>query len=158
MCSHAGPLKEGFGETVLKETLERGGVMARIETELAIHAPLEDVFEAITHPENIPLYAPGIEEAYQRGPSTPEAAGNLLDLVTRSGDRLAGRIVDRQPERSWVIEDENGTVARWALEKSEEGVLARFVLEGAFEEREEVLRSEVRAKIARLVVDLESRS
>lgn len=130
--------------------------MARIETELAIHAPLEDVFEAITHPENIPLYAPGIEEARQRGPPTPDAAGNLLDLVTRSGDRLAGRIVDRQPQRSWAVEDENGTVARWALEEDDDGVLARFVLEGTFEEDEDAMRSEVRAKVARLVVDLES--
>lgn len=132
--------------------------MARIETELAIHAPINDVFEAITLPANIPLYAPGIEEARQRGPPTPEAAGNLLDLVTQSGDRLKGRIVDREPQRAWAIEDENGTVARWALEESEEGVLARFVLEGPFEGEEDAVRSEVRAKVARLVVDLESAS
>ncbi len=132
--------------------------MDRIETQLAIDAPLEDVFEAITHPENIPLYAPGIDHARQKAPDAPEAAGNLLDLVTRSGDRIEGRILDREPQRSWAVEDENGTVARWALEQTDEGVLARYVLEGEFDPgREQQLRSELRTKIARLVLDLERR-
>lgn len=130
--------------------------MDRIETQLAIHAPPERVFEEITHPENIPLYAPGIEEAHQRPPPEPDAAGNLLDLITRSGDRLQGQILDRKANKAWAVEDENGTVARWALEESDEGTLATFVLEGEFdEETERELRSEMRAKIARLVLDLE---
>lgn len=130
--------------------------MDRIETQLAIHAPIDDVFDAITHPENIPLYAPGIEEAHQQGPAAPEAAGNLLDLVTRSGRHLNGEIVDREPNRAYAVEDENGTVARWALEESQDGVVATYTLEGDFDHEEEKrLRSEMRAKIARLVLDLE---
>lgn len=133
--------------------------MDRIETQLAIHAPVDDVFEAITHPENIPMYAPGIEDAEQKPPSAPEAAGNLLDLVTRQGDHMQGEIVDREPNRSWAVQDENGTVARWQLEETEDGVLARYVLEGDFEpEKEQRLRSEMRAKLARLVLDLEEES
>lgn len=130
--------------------------MDRIETQLAIQAPIDNVFEAITHPENIPLYAPGIEEARQEAPEAPEAAGNLLDLVTRSGRHMQGKIVDREANRGWTLEDENGTVARWALEETPEGVLATYVLEGDFEPAEEKrLRSEMRAKIARLVLELE---
>lgn len=130
--------------------------MDRIETQLAIHAPLPNVFDAITHPENIPLYAPGIEEAHERRPQHPEAEGNLLDLVTRSGRRMDGRIVDRQPPKSWAVEDENGTVARWALEEAPDGVRATYALEGEFEpEQEQELRAELRVKIARLVLDLE---
>lgn len=131
-------------------------MMDRIETQLAIHAPVEDVFDAITHPENIPLYAPGIQEAHQEGPQAPEAAGNLLDLVTRSGRHMEGRIVDREPNKGWAIEDENGTVARWALEGTPDGCIATYTLEGDFEpEQEQRIRSEMRAKIARLVLDLE---
>ncbi len=130
--------------------------MDRIETQLAIHAAPDLVFEEITHPENIPLYAPGIEEAHQRPPQAPEAAGNLLDLITRSGQRMEGQILDRQAPRAWAVEDENGTIARWSLEEGEDGTLATFVLEGDFEpEQERELRSEMRAKIARLVLDLE---
>jgi uncharacterized protein YndB with AHSA1/START domain len=130
--------------------------MDRIETELAIHAPIEDVFEAITHPENIPLYAPGIDDVEPQPREAPDAAGNLLDLVTRGGNRLEGRVVDRQPLRRWAVEDENGTVARWALDEGDDGVRARYVLEGDFEpEEERRLRSEMRAKLARLVLDLE---
>jgi uncharacterized protein YndB with AHSA1/START domain len=130
--------------------------MDRIETQLAIHADPDRVFEEITHPQNIPLYAPGIEEARQRPPEAPEAAGNLLDLVTRSGDQLEGEIIDRQANKIWAVEDENGTVARWRLEEGDDGTLATFVLEGDFDpEKERELRSEMRAKIARLVLDLE---
>lgn len=130
--------------------------MDRIETQLAIHAPPDRVFEEITHPENIPLYAPGIEEAHQRPPEAPDAAGNLLDLITRSGDRMQGQILDRQANRSWAVEDENGTVARWSLEETDDGTVATFVLEGDFDpDTERELRSEMRAKIARLVLDLE---
>lgn len=130
--------------------------MDRIETQLAIHADPDRVFEEITHPENIPLYAPGIEEAHQRPPKAPDAAGNLLDLITRSGQQMEGEIVDRKANRAWAVEDENGTIARWRLEEGEEGTLATFVLEGDFDpETERELRSEMRAKIARLVLDLE---
>lgn len=130
--------------------------MSRIETQLAIHAPPERVFEEITHPENIPLFAPGIDEARPRGGQAPDAATNMLDLVTRSGHHLDGRIVERTENEQLVIEDENGTVARWGLEESDEGTMATFVLEGDFDpETERELRSEMRAKIARLVLDLE---
>jgi uncharacterized protein YndB with AHSA1/START domain len=130
--------------------------MSRIETQLAIHAPPDRVFEEITHPENIPLFAPGIDEAHTRGASAPDAATNMLDLVTRSGRHMNGRIVEEAENEEVVIEDENGTVVRWGLQETEEGTMATFVLEGEFDpETERELRSEMRAKIARLVLDLE---
>ncbi len=131
--------------------------MDRIETQLAIHAPLPHVYEAITHIENIPLYAPGIDEATELSAKAPDAAAGLLDLVTRSGRHIEGRVVEHEPNRTWVLQDENGTVARWGLEETREGTLATYILEGEFDPAQErALRSEMRAKIARLVLDLEA--
>lgn len=129
--------------------------MTRIETRLPIHVPVEQVFATISHIENIPLYAPGIREASGEG-ELPQAVDGLLDLVTRSGRHLHGKVIDAAPDRVWSIRDENGTTSRWELEKIRAGTFATHVLEGDFPpEREAELRSEIRAKIARLVIDLE---
>ena len=99
---------------------------------------------AVTRPRRVLL---------DSGKSTTE---RFLDLVTRSGRRMHGKIVQNFENHAFAVRDDNGTVARWELESSPEGVMANYSLEGDFDPAlEPVLRSEMRAKLARLVLDLE---
>lgn len=129
--------------------------MTRIETTLPIHAPLEVIYQAISHAENIPLYAPGIQEASSRSP-VEHLTESFLDLVTSSGRHLNGEVLVAEENRAFAIRDENGTIASWDLTPDADGTVASYALEGDFtDEQIPMLRSEMRAKLARLVLDLE---
>ncbi|MDX1610914.1 MAG: SRPBCC family protein [Candidatus Thermoplasmatota archaeon] len=137
--------------------------MERVRTQFSVEASADLVYQAISHVENIPLYAAGITEAHAVGPEpgpdqriVPEAAENLVDLVTRSGRHMDARIIEAMPGRRWTVEDENGTRATWELIETDRGTLATYTLHGEFAEDAARIRSEVRSKIAKLVLELEA--
>lgn len=128
--------------------------MGHVETAFTVHLPPATLYRAISHVPNLALYAPGVAEAeLVEGHGGP---GSLLDLTTKAGHQLYARVLEAEPPRRWTVEDERGVRTSWDLEPAEQGTLASLSIEGLPEDRTaEAVRSEVRAKVARLVLEVQ---
>lgn len=86
-----------------------------IENSVEIQAPVEEVFRFLASPENVSIFAPGIEEAVlARGESGTEGAS--LALTTRSGRHIGAQVVWLRENVGWAVADAHGTQNGWEFE------------------------------------------
>lgn len=106
--------------------------MPTFEQRIHIRARPADVFAFLTRPENVPLFAPGIDEAVLAGGSAG-LQGSSLGLRTRSGRELRAQITHFHENEGWRVVDEHGTVAHVQVEPDErDGTLLTATLAGSW--------------------------
>lgn len=85
------------------------------ERRVRVRAPPEEVFAFLSAPENVPLFAPGIEDAKLVG-GAARLQGASLGLRTTSGRELRAQITHFHAGEGWTVVDERSTVAQMQVE------------------------------------------
>lgn len=129
--------------------------MALFEQRVLVRAPVEDVFSFLSRPENVPLFAPGIEDASLSG-GVANLQGASLALRTRSGRELRAQITHYHENVGWTVVDERATVSQVQVEPAEEGTLLTATLTGNWRpDQEKAVRGEWDRKLGELARHLE---
>jgi len=124
--------------------------MASRETRVVVPAPLADVLDFLSSASNVPLFAPGIEEAHLLG-GQDRLQGAWLGLRTRSGRELRAQITHYHPNEGWTVVDERNTVAQMQVEPAKGGTLVTATLSGSWRpEAEARILAEWERKLADL--------
>lgn len=124
--------------------------MATRETRVLVPAPLPDVFRFLSDASNVPLFAPGIEEATLLG-GVNKLQGARLGLRTRSGRELRAQITHYHDDVGWTVVDERSTVAQMQVEEAPGGTLLTATLSGSWRPEQE---KRILAEWERLVSDI----
>lgn len=103
--------------------------MATRELRILVPAPLPEVFRFLSDASNVPLFAPGIEEATLVG-GVNGLQGASLGLRTRSGRELRAQITHFHDDEGWTVVDERSTVAQMQVEDAPGGTLVTATLSG----------------------------
>lgn len=99
------------------------------EARVHVPAPLPEVFDFLSSPSNVPLFAPGIEEAVLVG-GAQGLQGASLGLRTRSGRELRAQITHFHQDESWTVVDERATVMQVQVEPSRGGTTVIATIHG----------------------------
>ena len=130
--------------------------MALFEQRVLVRAPVDEVFSFLSRPENVPMFAPGIEEASLSG-GVADLQGASLALRTRSGRELRAQVTHYQPGVGWTVVDERATVSQVQVEAAEGGTLVTATLTGNWRpEQEKAVRGEWDRKLGELAGRLEA--
>jgi len=105
--------------------------MTSRETRVLVQAPLPDVFHFLSSASNVPLFAPGIEEAHLLG-GEDRLQGAWLGLRTRSGQELRAQITHYHEDEGWTVVDERNTVSQIQVEPAKGGTLVTATLSGSW--------------------------
>lgn len=103
--------------------------MATRESRVLVPAPLPEVFRFLSDATNVPLFAPGIEEATLTG-GVNGLQGASLGLRTRRGRELRAQVTHFHADEGWTVVDERATVAQMQVEAVEDGTLVTSTLSG----------------------------
>jgi len=101
------------------------------EMRVVVPAPLPEVFDFLSSVSNVPLFAPGIDEAVLLG-GAQGLQGASLGLRTRSGRELRAQITHFHADASWTVVDERSTVLQVQVEPSRGGTLVVSTLTGSW--------------------------
>jgi hypothetical protein len=124
--------------------------MSARETRILVPAPLHEVFEFLSDAANVPLFAPGIDEAHLLGGANG-IQGAHLGLRTRSGRELRAQVTHHHEDEGWTVVDERGTVSQMQVEPAQGGTLVTATLAGNWRpEQEKRLVAEWEHKLADL--------
>ena len=124
--------------------------MSTRETRVLVPAPLHEVFQFLSDAANVPLFAPGIEEAHLLG-GVNGLQGAHLGMRTRSGRELRAQITHFHDDEGWTVVDERGTVSQMQVEPAPGGTLLTATLAGNWRpEQEKRLAAEWEGKLAEL--------
>lgn len=127
--------------------------MATRETRVLVPAPLPEVFRFLSDAANVPLFAPGIDEAHLVG-GVNGLQGAHLGLRTRSGRELRAQVTHYHPDVGWTVVDERSTVAQMQVEEAPGGTLVTATLSGNWRPEQE---KRVLAAWERLLAELPER-
>lgn len=127
--------------------------MTTREMRVLVPAPVPEVFDFLSSVSNVPLFAPGIEEAVLVG-GEQGLQGASLGLRTRSGRELRAQITHFHEDESWTVVDERSTVLQVQVEPAKAGTLVTSTISGHW--RPERARSVV-AEWERLIAELPMR-
>jgi hypothetical protein len=105
--------------------------MAFRETRVLVPAPLSVVFDFLSSAANVPLFAPGIEEAHLLG-GQDRLQGASLGLRTRTGRELRAQITHFHEDEGWTVVDERSTVSQIQVEPAKGGTLVTATLSGSW--------------------------
>lgn len=103
--------------------------MTSRETRVHINAEPDEVFRFLSQTSNVPLFAPGIEEAHLVG-GEEGLQGAWLGLRTRSGRELRAQITHYHDNESWTVVDERDTVSQIQVEHEPQGTRLTATLAG----------------------------
>ena len=103
--------------------------MAVRESRVLVPAPLPEVFRFLSDAANVPLFAPGVDEATLTG-GVNGIQGALLGLRTHSGRELRAQVTHFHEDVGWTVVDERATVAQMQVEPAEGGTLVTATLAG----------------------------
>lgn len=121
-----------------------------IENRVEIPAPVDEVFRFLSSVENVPAFAPGIEEAVLAG-GEHGLEGSRLSLTTRSGRHIAAQITWFQAGRGWTVVDERETMNGWELEDVGGRTLATNYIRGDWPDHvADRIEAEAREKVHHL--------
>lgn len=123
------------------------------EARVLIPAPLPEVFDFLSNVSNVPLFAPGIEDAVLVG-GAQGLQGASVGLRTRSGRELRAQITHFHQDDSWTVVDERSSVMQMQVEPAKGGTLVTSTLSGNWRPDQE---RGVVAEWERLVADLPAR-
>lgn len=126
------------------------GRMPTRESRVHVPAPLPEVFDFLSHPANVPLFAPGIEEATLVG-GAQGLQGASLGLRTRHGRELRAQITHFKQDDSWTVVDERATVMQVQVEPARGGTMVVATLHGNWRPQQE---ERIAAEWDRLMRDL----
>jgi Polyketide cyclase / dehydrase and lipid transport len=128
--------------------------MAFRETRVTVPAPPAEVFEFLSSAANVPLFAPGIEEAHLLG-GQDHLQGAWLGLRTRRGRELRAQITHYHEGEGWTVVDERSTVSQIQVEPARGGTLVTATLSGQWRpEAERRVFAEWERKLADLPAQL----
>lgn len=103
--------------------------MTSRETRVLVPASTEEVFRFLSSAANVPLFAPGIEEAHLVG-GEDRLQGAWLGLRTRAGRELRAQITHFHEDEGWTVVDERNTVSQIQVEPARGGALVTATLSG----------------------------
>lgn len=113
------------------------------------------VYAMVSQPENLPLLMPGLQEASLLQGDGGETS--LLDLVLEGGRHVYGWVQRAEPGRAWEVVDQDGRRALIELHEEADQTVASLTIETEeADEGPEALGSEVRSRLAKLLVSLEA--
>ncbi len=113
------------------------------------------VYARLCQPENLPLLMPGLERASLLEGDGGE--GSLFDLVMEGEGHVYGRVRRAEPGRAWEVVDQDGRRALVELHGHADQTVASLTLEtDEGEMAPEALASQVRSRLAKLLVSLEA--
>jgi Polyketide cyclase / dehydrase and lipid transport len=101
------------------------------ETRVLVPAPLGEVFDFLSSASNVPLFAPGIDEAHLLG-GQDHLQGAWLGLRTHSGRELRAQITHFHDRGGWTVVDERNTVSQIQVEPAPGGTLVTATLSGTW--------------------------
>lgn len=110
--------------------------MVTREARVFVPAPPSEVFDLLSSISNVPLFAPGIEEATLLG-GGQGLQGASVGLRTRSGRELRAQITHFHAHESWTVVDERSTVAQMQVEPAKGGTLVTATLHGNWRPEQE---------------------
>lgn len=123
------------------------------EARVLVPAPLPEVFDFLSNVSNVPLFAPGIEDAVLVG-GVQGLQGASVGLRTRSGRELRAQITHFHEDESWTVVDERSSVLQMQVEPAKGGTLVTSTLSGNWRREQE---HAVVAEWERLIADLPAR-
>lgn len=94
--------------------------MVAVEQRVRVRAPFEEVFAFLSRPENVPLFAAGIDDAVLMG-GAAGFQGASLGLRTRSGRELRAQITHYHENEGWTVVDERASVSQMQVEPTDDG-------------------------------------
>ncbi|MEA3198628.1 MAG: Polyketide cyclase / dehydrase and lipid transport [Thermoplasmata archaeon] len=103
--------------------------MATREMRVTVPAPPSVVFDFLSSAANVPLFAPGIDEANLLG-GQDRLQGAWLGLRTASGRELRAQITHFHEDEGWTVVDERNTVSQIQVEPAKGGTLVTATLSG----------------------------
>jgi len=109
--------------------------MARIEINLVINRPVEEVFEFVSNSENLPRWRSTVLECKQTSQGPLGVGGTFRSRLTFLGRQFDGNIVviEHEPNRIYASKMAEGPFpleTRYTLEPAENGTHVAFVVEG----------------------------
>jgi hypothetical protein len=110
--------------------------MTSREQRVLIPAPIGAVFDFLSSASNVPLFAPGIDEAHLLG-GQDHLQGASLGLRTRSGRELRAQITHYHENEGWTVVDERSTVSQIQVEPTKGGTLVTATLSGQWKPADE---------------------
>jgi hypothetical protein len=110
--------------------------MVTREARVHVPAPPADVFAFLSSVSNVPLFAPGIEEATLVG-GVHRLQGASLGLRTRGGRELRAQVTHFKQDESWTVVDERATVAQMQVEPAQGGTLLTATISGNWRAEQE---------------------
>ncbi|HET6404658.1 MAG TPA: hypothetical protein VFH78_08420 [Candidatus Thermoplasmatota archaeon] len=120
------------------------------ECRVLVPAHLPEVFDFLSSVSNVPLFAPGIDDAVLVG-GAQGLQGASLGLRTRRGRELRAQITHFHQDESWTVVDERSTVLQMQVEAVAGGTLVTSTLSGSWRpEREKGVVAEWERLIAEL--------
>lgn len=129
--------------------------MSTRETRILVPAPLSEVFRFLSDAANVPLFAPGIEEAHLLG-GVNGLQGAHLGLRTASGRELRAQITHFHEDEGWTVVDERSTTAQMQVEAVDGGTMLTATLAGNWRpEQEKRLVAEWERKLDELPARME---
>ena len=103
--------------------------MATREMRVTVPAPPSVVFDFLSSAANVPLFAPGIDEANLLG-GQDRLQGAWLGLRTASGRELRAQITHFHDNEGWTVVDERNTVSQIQVEAAPKGTWVTATLSG----------------------------
>lgn len=129
--------------------------MAAYRETFEVRRDPSSVYAALSQPENLPLLMPGLERASLLEGDGGEAS--LLDLVVEGERHVYGRVQRAEPGLAWEVVDQDGRRVLVELQEEAGQTVAELTIEADVAEVEpEVLASEIRSRLAKLLVALEA--
>lgn len=123
------------------------------EARVLVHAPVPEVFDFLSNVSNVPLFAPGIDDAVLVG-GAQGLQGASVGLRTRSGRELRAQITHFHLDESWTVVDERASVLQMQVEPAKGGTLVTSTISGNWRPEQE---RAVVAEWERLVSELPTR-
>ena len=97
------------------------------EARVIVPAPLPEVFDFLSNVSNVPLFAPGIDEAVLVG-GAQGLQGASVGLRTRGGRELRAQVTHFHQDESWTVVDERSSVMQVQVEHARNGTLVTATL------------------------------
>lgn len=120
------------------------------ERTLLLPARVQDAFAFLSNTSNVPLFAPGIDEATLLG-GEDRLQGAWLGLRTRSGRELRAQVTHYHEDEQWTVVDERNTISQMQVEPHPRGTLLTASLSGRWSpEQEKRVVAEWERKLAEL--------
>lgn len=101
------------------------------ERRVVVPAPPEEVFAFLASAPNVPLFAPGVEEATLLS-GAEGLQGARLGLRTRAGRELPAQVTHFHANEAWTVVDARGTVSQMQVEPGDAGTVVTATLAGSW--------------------------